>query len=122
MSYRYFTDDEAKGLAPELLSKLDTARSVAAIPFRITSGLRTCAANASVLGAEHSAHIKGLAVDLGLGHLAAGYERDHARCLMKKALFAAGFRRVGSYDLHIHIDVGQEPDYAQDVEWQKAGQ
>lgn len=130
MSYKWFkpeTDPLMVGLSPELLSKADTAASVAkaidpSILFRITSGLRTCAGNDSVGGVEHSSHIQGLGMDFGLGHLAEGYDRDHARFLMKAAFIQAGFHRIGSYDLHIHVDVGQAPDYTQDVEWQKAGQ
>lgn len=120
MSYKWFSDEEAKGLSPELMSKLDTARTVAGIPFIISSGLRTCAANSSVMGAEHSTHILGQAVDLGLGHLAAGGERDGARFKMLNALLSAGFQRIGLYDAHIHVDVGQPPDYVQGVAWQKA--
>lgn len=121
MTWKYFSDVEAQGLAPELMSKLDTAREVAGIPFIITSGLRTCAGNAAAMGADHSAHIKGLAVDLGLGHLAEGGERDAARFKMISALMSAGFQRFGLYDAHLHVDVGQQPDYIQGVAWQKSG-
>lgn len=117
MGYKYFTDEEAKGLAPELMSKLDTARAVAGVPFIISSGLRTCAANAAAMGAEHSSHIQGLAVDLGLGHLPEGGERDAARYKMVGALLSAGFLRLGVYNLHIHADVGHQPDYVQGVIW-----
>lgn len=120
--WTYFTEEEVSGLDPELVAKLDSARHLASIPFMITSGLRTCAGNAQALGADHSAHIKGLAVDLGLGHLKEGYARDNARFLMVTALLSSGFQRLGIYDLHIHCDVGQQPDYAQGVIWQKAGQ
>lgn len=122
MAYKWFSDEEAKGLSPELMSKLDTARTVAGIPFLITSGLRTCAGNAAAMGADHSAHIQGLAVDLGLGHLAEGGERDAARYRMLNALMSAGFQRFGLYDLHVHVDVGQQPDYVQGVAWQKSAQ
>lgn len=115
MSYKHFSDEEAKGLAPELMSKLDTAREVAGIPFIITSGLRSCAANQAAMGVEHSSHIQGLAVDLGLGHLAEGGERDTARYKMVSALLSAGFRRIFLYVAHIHVDVGQQPDYVQGV-------
>lgn len=117
MSWKYFSDEEAKGLAPELMSKLDTAREVAGIPFIITSGLRTCAGNAAAMGAGHSTHIQGLAVDLGLGHLAEGGERDSARFKIVNALLSSGFKRLGIYAAHIHCDVGQRPDYARCVIW-----
>jgi len=120
VSYKWFTPEKDPlmvGLSPELMSKLDTARTVAGIPFIISSGLRTCAANAAAMGAEHSAHIQGLAVDLGLGHLNEGYDRDSARFAMLKALISAGFQRIGVYQKHLHLDVGMPPDYAQAVAW-----
>lgn len=120
--WKFFADAEVEGLDNELVAKLDSARHVADIPFVITSGLRTCAGNQQAMGADHSAHIKGLAVDLGLGHLVQGYDRDNARFKMVNALLSAGFSRIGVYDLHIHCDIGQLPDYAQGVIWQKAGQ
>src|SRR6266446_2591602 len=120
MTYKHFTPEKDPlmvGLAPELMSKLDTAREVAGIPFFISSGLRSCAANTAAMGAEHSAHIRGLAVDLGLGHLPEGADRDGARFKMIQALLSAGFIRMGLYQNHLHIDVGQAPDYVQAVAW-----
>lgn len=117
MSYKHFSDKESEGLDRELMSKLDTAREVAGIPFIISSGLRTCAGNKAALGAEHSTHIQGLAVDLSLGHLEEGGVRDSARFKMLRGLLSAGFRRIGIYANHIHVDVGGEPDYVQGVMW-----
>ena len=120
MTYRWFSPEKDPlmvGLSAELMSKLDTARTVLGLPLIISGGLRNCAANAAVMGAEHSAHIQGLAADLGLGHLAEGYDRDNARILMIKALLSAGFVRMGLYSAHIHVDVGQSPDYVQEVAW-----
>lgn len=108
MTYKFFSDEEAKGLDPELMSKLDTARAVAGVAFRITSGLRTCAANDAVLGVEGSSHISGKAVDLGV-------DDGTSRFAIVKGLLAAGFVRVGVYDKHIHADVdGTKP---QNVCW-----
>ena len=98
MKYKFFTDDEAKGLDPELMSKLDTARAVAGIPFKITSGLRTCDANTAAMGVEGSSHLCGKAVDLAV-------EAGSDRFLIVKGLLAAGFVRIGCYDRHIHADV-----------------
>lgn len=108
MSWNYFKPEEVEGLDPELVSKLDTARRVAGIPFIITSGKRTPVANERAMGVEGSSHIKGLAVDLGLGHLADGYERNHARYLMIKGLYASGFTRIIPYGSHIHVDIDKE--------------
>lgn len=106
--WTYFTDEEVKGLDNELVSKLDTARKVAGVPFRITSGLRTCAANTSALGVENSSHLKGLAVDLGL-------DAGSDRFAIVKALLGAGFVRIGVYDKHVHVDT--DPDKPQSVMW-----
>ena len=108
MIYKYFTDDEAKGLNPELMSKLDSARGVAGVPFRITSGLRTCAANDAAMGVEGSAHLKGMAVDLGV-------DSGSDRFAIVKSLLAAGFVRIGCYDKHVHVDL--DPDKPQNVIW-----
>lgn len=116
-NFKFFTDQEIAGLQGNLPAMLDMARGIANVPFVLTSTLRTCAGNQAAMGAEHSTHILGLAVDIGLGHLAEGFERDNARRLIRKGLEAAGFCRYGSYVAHIHVDIGQAPDYAQDVEW-----
>lgn len=108
MTWKYFSDTEIAGLSTELVSKLDTARHVAGVPFRITSGKRNTDDNERAMGVEGSSHIKGLAVDLGLGHLPEGYERNHARFMMIKGLIAAGFTRIIPYEKHTHVDVDTE--------------
>lgn len=106
--WTYFTDEEVNGLDNELISKLDTARKVAGIPFKITSGLRTCSANQTALGVENSAHLSGKAVDLAC-------DNGDARYKMVNALLSAGFRRLGIYDKHVHCDL--DPDKPQFVIW-----
>lgn len=108
MTYKFFSEEEAKGLDPELMSKLDTARAVAGIPFEITSGLRTCAANDAAMGVEHSSHLSGKAVDLAV-------EDGSSRFAIVRGLLAAGFVRIGAYDRHIHTDVDSSKD--QNVFW-----
>ena len=98
MTYKFFSEEEAKGLDPELMSKLDTARAVAGVPFKITSGLRTCDANTAAMGVEGSAHLSGKAVDLAL-------DDGSSRFAIVKGLLAAGFVRIGVYDRHCHVDV-----------------
>lgn len=104
----YFTDEEVKGLDKELVSKLETARKAAGVPFRITSGLRTCAANTVAMGVEGSAHLKGLAVDLAI-------ESGLDRFAIVRGLLAAGFVRVGVYNRHVHVDLDAEKP--QNVLW-----
>lgn len=108
MSYKFFSDDEVKGLDPELCSKLDTARAVAGIPFKITSGLRSCDANTAAMGVEGSSHISGKAVDLAV-------EDGADRFLIVRGLLAAGFVRIGAYDRHVHADV--DASKPQNVLW-----
>ena len=116
-NFKFFTAEEIAGLQGNLPAMLDMARGIANVPFVLTSTLRTCAANQSAMGAEHSTHILGLAVDIGLGHLADGGERDNARFAILKGLIQAGFIRIGLYSAHIHADIGQAPDYVSQVAW-----
>lgn len=108
MAYKFFSEEESKGLDAELMSKLDTARAVAGIPFKITSGLRSCDANTAAMGVEGSSHISGKAVDLAV-------EAGSDRFLVVKGLLAAGFVRIGCYDKHVHCDV--DISKPQDVLW-----
>ena len=109
-NFKYFTDEEVKGLQTPLPAMLDMARGVAGVPFRLTF----------TLGGEHckgSSHYKGLAVDIGLGHLAEGFERNTQRWAIMKGLFAAGFKRIEDCELHIHVDIGELPDYPSPTMW-----
>lgn len=97
----YFKPEEVEGLAPELVDKLNSARHVAGTPFIITSGKRSIESNERAMGVESSSHLKGLAVDLRV-------TGDDTRYLMVKGLLAAGFTRIGVYNLHIHVDIDTE--------------
>jgi hypothetical protein len=108
--FHYFTDDEIKGLQGNLPAMLDQARGIADVPFRLTA----------TTGGQHatdSAHYKGLAVDIGLGHLNPGFERDTQRWAILKGLFAAGFKRIEICELHIHVDIGEPPEYVGPTSW-----
>lgn len=109
-NWKYFTDSEVEGLDTELIAMLDMARGIAGIPFRLTS----------TTGGQHapnSAHYKGLAVDIGLGHLPEGFDRNTQRWAMLKGLFAAGFQRIEICEKHIHVDRGLPPDYVSPTCW-----
>jgi len=108
-NYKYFTDAEVQGLDRELCAKLDLARSIAGVPFEITSGLRTPDQNAALKGsASDSSHLRGLAVDLAV------FGDDHAFNRMILGLVQAGLGdRMGFYyeldgtkliPRHIHVD------------------
>lgn len=109
--FHYFTDEEIKGLQGNLPAMLDQARGIAGVPFRLTATVATDGHS------PNSAHYKGLAVDIGLGHLAEGVERDAVRWAILKGLFAAGFQRIEICPLHLHVDVGTPPDYVSPICW-----
>src|SRR6266700_187594 len=103
-NFKFFTDDEIKGLQGNLPAMLDMARGIAGVPFRLTATVATDGHS------PNSAHYKGLAVDIGLGHLEEGAERDAARWAILKGLYGSGFKRIEDCPLHIHVDIGEPPD------------
>lgn len=106
--FNYFKDEEIQGLDPELVAKLDWARARSGVPFIITSGKRSPEDNKRVSGVDDSAHMRGLAVDLRCAS-------SEDRYRMLQALFLVGFRRIGLYDKHLHVDL--DPNLPQDVTW-----
>lgn len=106
--FRFFTEDEFNHpdkMSRELLARLDLARVQAGVPFTITSDYR------EPVDGKQSAHFLGKAVDL----------RAHdgkTKFRIVKAALAAGFRRIGVYDKHVHLDVATEEDgFPVDVIW-----
>lgn len=97
-NYKYFTDDEIKGLDLELCAMLDRARGLAGMPFTITCGLRTPDENAALPeSVKDSAHLTGNAVDLACAD-------SSLRYAMIRGLILSGFSRIGIYSAHIHAD------------------
>ncbi len=107
--WKHFKDDEVKGLAYGLVSRLDSARSLCGFPIVITSGLRTPGQNEAAGGVPDSSHVRGLAVDIQ-----APVGKNEREKLIW-ALGRVGFRRVGLYDRHAHCDIDESK--AQDVVW-----
>jgi len=106
----YFTEQEVAGLKDPLPAMLEKARELAGVPIILTF----------TTGGQHctdSTHYKGLAVDIGLGHLAEGFERDTERWAIMKGLFGAGFQRIEVCPLHLHADIGAPPDYVSPTCW-----
>ena len=97
MAWRHFTDEEVEGLDPKLVEMLDRARGFSHYPFIITSGKRTALQNDAAGGVSDSSHLRGLAVDLRC-------RGSQARFDMISSLLLAGFRRIGAYDRHLHVD------------------
>jgi zinc D-Ala-D-Ala carboxypeptidase len=89
---------DAAPVSPELLGRLDRAREIAGVPFRVTSGTRCAAHNASVGGSADSAHLDGLAADIVAGS-------GLRRFAIVQAAIVAGFDRVGVARGFVHLDV-----------------
>lgn len=100
---RWFSDEEIEGLDPELVRRLDTARSYAKTPMIITEGLASGGSHVA-----NTSHQRGLAVDIAC-------HGSHARMKMVSGALLAGFRRIGVYDRHLHLDVDEK--LPQDVLW-----
>lgn len=96
--WKWFSDEESKGLDYGLMVRLDMARELCGFPIVITSGRRTEEQNANAGGTKESSHLKGLAVDLRAP------TGQNEREKMIWALGRAGFSRVLIYSRHIHCD------------------
>ena len=114
---RYFTLDEFDSpdlpgsgaqMQPEFLAKLDEARHIAGVPFRINSGVRSEAWNQRVNGSKGSSHLTGWAADIQA-------TTSNRRYLVLSALIRVGFRRIGIADTFIHVDM--DPSKPQNVTW-----
>jgi len=94
----------------DLVYKLDEARELAGVAFKINSACRCEKRNTSEGGEKLSSHLDGLAVDikvLGSAH----------RFLILKSLLAVGFTRIGVYETFIHCDIDKTKP--QNVVWYK---
>lgn len=97
-----------KNMKPPLLVKLDYARSLAGIPFVITSGYRTKSHNKKVGGVSNSSHLAGWAVDISSVGSATKYK-------IVEAALQAGFDRIGIGNSFVHLDC--DPDKVRDLIW-----
>ena len=88
----------------ELLDKLNAAREIAGVPFKINSGFRTVAKNKAEGGKVDSPHLNGWAADVDLN------KESRQRFLILHALFAVGFHRIGIADGFIHVDCDPTKD------------
>lgn len=79
------------------LKMLDKARGIAGVAFKINSGYRTKAHNASLANSvANSSHLYGLAADIAC--------TSETKEIILKALYQAGFRRFGIGNSFIHVD------------------
>lgn len=79
------------------MRRLVYARECARVPFIINSGYRTAKHNRNVGGVTDSAHTKGYAADIHIVD-------DTSRFKIVRALFSAGFNRIGIYKTFVHVD------------------
>lgn len=91
-----FPDHEPQKVA---LDMLQSARTIAGIPFVITSGVRP---------GDPRGHGEGYGFDIRA-------HSGRARYKIVFALWVAGFTRIGVYDRHIHADC--DPDLPTEVLW-----
>ncbi len=92
--------DRPELLQKSLLYRLNWARTLARLPFQVTSDFR-----------EHSrGHSMGAAIDLRCW-------TSGQRWVMLGALYMAGFKRIGVYDRHIEANVLNGEDVAIPALW-----
>jgi len=89
----------------DFVRKLDEAREVAGVPFRITSGYRTKEYNKQLKkrgykASTNSAHLKGLAADIATPN-------SEIRYKILSALIRVGFNRIGIGKTFLHADTDQ---------------
>jgi uncharacterized protein YcbK (DUF882 family) len=92
-------DEEDSGLnmCRNFMTRLQSARDISEVPYKINSGYRTEEHNDRVGGVTNSSHLKGKACDIS-----APNSIDRMNIL--KGLIKAGFTRIGIADTFIHVD------------------
>ena len=108
-TWKYFTRDEFKCncgncenlIQNALIDKLDKAREISGVSYKINSGYRCEKHNAAVGGSPKSLHKAGRAADIHVPSSAARYQ-------ILKGLFAAELDRVLIYRTFIHADIAGE--------------
>mgnify|MGYP001090056888 CR=1 FL=1 len=103
---KYFKEIE-ENMDVDFLAKLDEARELAGIPFKINSAYRSPEHPLSIKNPS-SSHIKGLAVDISVTN-------SRQRFIVLNALLDVGFTRIGIADTFIHVDLSK--DKSQQVIW-----
>ena len=114
---KYFSEGEFNRCSPSCslqdmkqttISKLDTAREVAGIPFVLTSAYRSSEHDRSKGRSGTGAHTIGRAIDIRCN-------TSRNRFLVVNALLKAGFKRIGVGKTFVHADDSETHD--QEVIW-----
>jgi hypothetical protein len=90
------------------LGRLDTARHLAQVAFKVNSGYRCSKHNRDVGGKDNSAHPDGSGADIEALN-------SRPRFLIVSSLISAGFKRIGIAKTFIHVDNSKTND--PDVMW-----
>lgn len=85
------------GMEPEFLGRIDEARSLSRVPFKINSGFRCEKHNLEVGGKPTSSHRFGYAGDISTPN-------SRIRFMVLEGLVRAGFTRIGIGSNFIHCD------------------
>jgi len=98
--------NSGENMQREFMQMLQAARTIAGVPFKISSGYRTQAHHDSLTRrgyptAKRSAHLKGQAADILVSN-------SVQRAQIVSALMQAGFHRLGLADRFIHCDNDEE--------------
>jgi hypothetical protein len=94
----------------DLIDKLDKAREISGVSYKIHSGFRCLAHNTSIGGSKSSLHMSGRAADIHVSSSSARYQ-------ILKGLFAAGLDRVLIYRTFIHADIAGEGKQSETSLW-----
>jgi len=113
---KYFTRKELEckcgcelyNVTDEFLEKLNQARSIAGVPFKVNSCCRCAQHNKDEGGSETSSHLSGVAVDLSSFN-----SRERFKIL--EGAILAEFTRIGLGEDFIHLDIDSTKD--QEVAW-----
>ena len=102
--------DSGDNMDLDFLRKLDEAREIVGIPFKVNSGYRSVNYNKKVGGVSNSSHIK---IPCCAADIHANTSRD--RFLIMSAAIKVGINRIGIGKNFIHLDTDKTK--SQDVTW-----
>lgn len=111
----YFNEDEfncpccgKNEMKQDFLFKIDDAREVAQVPFKVNSGFRCSKHNEEVGGSTTSSHLLGWAADISA-------VSSNEKFKIVAGLLDAGFTRIGVGKNFIHADC--DPNKVKEVIW-----
>lgn len=92
---------KTENLDKKLLQMLKELETRSGLQIHVTSGFRTPEENRAVKGSPNSAHLRGRAADLRAPDIVTATK-------IVCAAIICGFRRIGIYNSHIHVDIDRE--------------